>query len=279
MQDALGDYLRNIGRIPLLTAAEEVHLASLVQEWLVQTEPSRAVERRGRRAMHRMVCANLRLVVMICMRRNRHIIHLQVDVLDLVQAGNLGLMRAVERFDPSRGYRFSTYGYWWIRQVVNRYLRKRTQTIKVPADINDLAKRATAIRAANSAPLTKQNVAQALGESEERIDFVLEVSHRCNLLSLDQRIGGDDNESNLIDVISDGQSLNPVDDYGWLHDKINLLNPQERRVIQLRYNRDQSLSMAKVAEATGLKKGQVQWIEKQALLKLRRQIAPMLSPE
>ena len=112
MSDSFGDYLKSIGRIPVLTPAEEVHLGTLVRSWQDHSEPSVALVRRGRRALERMVSANLRLVVAVVMRQNRRIQHLNHDPLDLIQAGNLGLIRAVEKFDPSRGYKFSTYGYW-----------------------------------------------------------------------------------------------------------------------------------------------------------------------
>lgn len=278
MPDALGDYLRTIGRIPLLTAAEEVHLATMVQNWLRDPDPSRHLERRGRKAMQRMVCANLRLVVSVCMRHNRRISHLQIELLDLVQAGNLGLIRAVERFDPARGYKFSTYGYWWIRQAVNRYLRERVQPIRVPAEICELAKRAEALQSLHGGRMGKQELAGLLGESVERVEYVLEVQHRTSTLSLDQRISSEESESNLIDMISDGEQPAPQDDYHWLHNQVEQLDPRERTVIQLRYGSPDSLSMARVAELTGLKKGQVQWIEKQALQKLRRHLTPQLNP-
>ena len=99
MSDAFGDYLHAIGRIPLLTAAEEVHLGTLVQQWMKEPEAAPALERRGRRAMARMVNANLRLVVAVVLRHQRRITHLNQDPMDLVQAGNLGLMRAVEKFE------------------------------------------------------------------------------------------------------------------------------------------------------------------------------------
>ncbi|QPN71611.1 sigma-70 family RNA polymerase sigma factor [Synechococcus sp. CBW1108] len=120
MGDILGDYLKSIGRIPLLTDEEVLQHCRLVRAWLDQAEPTRATARKGRRALERMVNANLRLVVSIVSKYRRRIRGNCIDMMDLIQAGNLGLITAVERFDPARGYRFSTYGYWWIRKAVSR---------------------------------------------------------------------------------------------------------------------------------------------------------------
>lgn len=278
MSDALGDYLRTISRIPLLTPAEELHLGTIIQEWLTTSEPSRALERRGRRAMHRMVCANLRLVVSLCMRHQARISHLQLDPMDLIQAGNLGLMRAVERYDPSRGYKFSTYGYWWIRQAVNRYLREQARTIRVPVHVTELAMRVEQLQARCHGALPLAEIADQLGESHARVDFVLAVNHRSNTVSLDQQIDCGEADVSLIDRVSDGEVPVPQEDYTWLHDQLNQLDQREQAVIRLRYSGEGQLSMAKVSQITGLTKDQVQRIERQALQKLRRRVLPMLMP-
>ncbi|MFM7235363.1 MAG: sigma-70 family RNA polymerase sigma factor [Cyanobium sp.] len=116
--DAVQAYLRLIAAIPLLTPAEEVHLGTIVKRWQQSASPSPSEVRSARRAMDRMVRANLRLVVSVCRHQQRE--SAGVELMDLIQAGNLGLIRAVELFDPCRGYRFSTYAYWWIRQAVRR---------------------------------------------------------------------------------------------------------------------------------------------------------------
>ncbi|NDG22512.1 MAG: sigma-70 family RNA polymerase sigma factor [Synechococcaceae bacterium WBB_10_009] len=146
MSDAFGDYLRSIGRIPLLTAEEEVHLGMIVKNWMEAEQPSAGLERRGRRALERMVTANLRLVVTVALRYVRRLKHLSHDPMDLVQAGNIGLLRAAEKFDPTRGYKFSTYGYWWIRQSINRYLQEHNGSIRLPVNLVSLAMRAEMLK-------------------------------------------------------------------------------------------------------------------------------------
>ena len=124
MSDALGDYLNSISRVPLLTSEEELHLGRLVREWQDHENAPAAVGRRGKRALDRIVSANLRLVVSVVTRYRRRFAHLAIEPIDLVQAGNIGLIRAVEKFDPKRGYRFSTFAYWWIRQAVSRHIQE-----------------------------------------------------------------------------------------------------------------------------------------------------------
>ena len=279
MSDAFGDYLHVIGRIPLLTAAEEVHLGTLVQEWMKQKDPSAALQRRGRRAMARMVNANLRLVVAVVLRHQRRITHLNQDPMDLVQAGNLGLMRAVEKFDPSRGYKFSTYGYWWIRQAINRYLQEQTGTIRLPVNLVDLAHRAESIRASADQPMSREDLASRLGESEQRLHFALTVARRSHTVSLDQQLSNGEGDMTLLDMVSDGIAPQPEDDYQWMHQQVRQLERRERTVLELRYQNHQVVSFARIAEMTGLSKDQVQRLERNALQKLRRRLTPILNPE
>ena len=148
MADALGDYLDAVSRIPLLTPSEEVHLAQRVQRWQTGGPGAPTLERAGRRALNRMVQANLRLVVSIARRYHCA----TVERMDLIQAGNLGLMRAVEKFDPTRGYRFSTYAFWWIRQAISRHLREQGGTIRLPSELIDLAARVSQLQNASPTP-------------------------------------------------------------------------------------------------------------------------------
>jgi RNA polymerase primary sigma factor len=124
--------LDTIGRIPLLTPAEEIELGGAIQRWQQHPEPvPPGIRRRGMRARDRFVQANLRLAVSYVAKRCNRLAK-QHGQDDLVQAANLGLITAVERFDPARGYRFSTYAYWWIRQAVNRYVDTSTRLISIP---------------------------------------------------------------------------------------------------------------------------------------------------
>ncbi|MFM8936508.1 MAG: RNA polymerase sigma factor RpoD/SigA [Vulcanococcus sp.] len=278
MSDTFGDYLRSIGRIPLLTAQEEVHLGLIVKEWMETPQPSRSLQRRGRRALERMVTANLRLVVTVALRYLRRLKHLAHDPMDLVQAGNLGLLRAAEKYDPTRGYKFSTYGHWWIRQAINRYLQEHNGSIRMPVNLVSLANRAEALQNTGEPSLDGEALARQLGESSERILYALAVQHRSHTISLDQQLGGSDGDMTLLDTVSDSRLPTINDDDLWMHGQIQLLSTPERTVIQLRYGEEQQRSFAEVARITGRSKDQVQRLERHALSKLRRNLTPMLFP-
>jgi len=268
--DAVQAYLKRIAMIPLLTAAEEVHLGTMVQRWQQAPSPTPAEVRSGRRAMDRMVQANLRLVVSVCKHEVRE--PAGVDLLDLIQVGNLGLIRAVERFDPSRGYRFSTYAYWWIRQAVRRGQAELGQILRVPQGIRKLAGEARALRQASpSCPL--EALASRLGAHPTRLAHVLEVSHAGRVVSLDQPQGTED-EGSLLDRLSDGRILQEREDYSWLHQSLARLPDQARRVLALRYGGDGLRSLSQVAERMGLTKSTVQSLEQRALRQLRGSLHP-----
>ena len=279
MSDAFGDYLRSIGRIPLLTAQEEVHLGLIVKEWMETTEPSTALTRRGQRALKRIVTANLRLVVTVALRYLRRLKHLSHDPMDLVQAGNLGLLRAAEKYDPTRGYKFSTYGYWWIRQSINRHLQEHNGSIRLPVNLVSLANRAEALQSRGHGRLNGDQLGDLLGESAERVLYALAVQHRSNTISLDQHLAGSDGDMSLIDTVSDPRIPRIDDDYAWIHSQLEQLSTPERMVIALRYGEELQRSFAEVARLTGRSKDQVQRLERHALTKLRRHLTPMLFPE
>jgi RNA polymerase sigma factor (sigma-70 family) len=278
MSDAFGDYLKSIGRVPILTPAEEVHLGTLVRQWQDDPSPELCVSRRGRRAMERMVSANLRLVVAVVMRQNRRIQHLNHDPLDLIQAGNLGLIRAVEKFDPSRGYKFSTYGYWWIRQSINRYLQENSSPIRLPITVIDLVHKARVLQASQEAQVDSQLIADQLGQSTRRLRFAVDAVARGQVQSLDQQINASDQELTLLDTVRSKDEPSVIDDYQWMHDQLNQLDDLERSILSLRYGGDDCHSFAKISGLTGLSKDQVQRLEKVALNKLRRRLEPQLNP-
>lgn len=273
MGDALSDYMHAISRIPLLTASEEVHLATIIRTWQSHPDPSPALQRRGRRARDRMVQGNLRLVVSICKRYHALSSQSPVEMLDLVQAGSLGLIRAVQGFDPGRGYKFSTYAYWWIRQSVTRQIKERGQAIRVPPEISALARRVQEQRACDSRPCSLQGIAAGLGVTVQRLEEVLRIHHLTHLLSLDQVCGASrDGDQTLLDLICGDHAPAVEETYDWLHRHLRELRPAEQRVLDLRYNREQAYSFAHVASLLGLKKSQVQWLEKHALSRLRRHL-------
>jgi RNA polymerase sigma factor (sigma-70 family) len=273
MGDALSDYMHAISRIPLLTASEEVHLATIIQQWQAEVSPSPALERRGRRALDRMVQGNLRLVVSICKRYQNMASQAQIEMLDLIQAGSIGLIRAVKGFDPSRGYKFSTYGYWWIRQSISRHIKERGQAIRVPPEIISLARRAQEQRAHDAQSGNLRITAEQLGLSVQRLEDVLRIHHFSHMVSLDQVCSGNnEGDQTLLDLIRGDEGPRVEEDYGWLHRHLQDLKPQEQRVLELRFSSEAEYSFSQVASLLGLKKSQVQWLEKHALRKLQKRL-------
>jgi RNA polymerase primary sigma factor len=268
--DVVQSYLRRIATIPLLTPDEEVHLGTMVQRWQQSPSPTPTQARSGRRALDRMVQANLRLVVSVC----RH--HLRepagVDLMDLIQAGNIGLIRAVELFDPSRGYRFSTYAYWWIRQAVRRGQAEQGQILRVPLSLRKLAGQVQALRQA-SPSLPMEELALQLGTEPARLIHALEAHQAGRVMSLDQPLGAEE-DGLLLDVLSDGREPQMEDDYRWLERGLAQLNGQARRVLSLRYGGDDLRSLSQVAHCMGLTKSTVQGLEQRALRQLRASLHP-----
>jgi RNA polymerase sigma factor (sigma-70 family) len=278
MSDAFGDYLRTIGRIPMLTPAEELHLGVVVQEWLTHPHPDEVLERRGRRAMKRMVTANLRLVVSACRPHQQRVQHQGHDPIDLVQAGNLGLIRAVERFDPTRGYRFSTYAYWWIRQAVVRHIQDHGSAIRIPPQVMDLARKVENLRSGARGAMPLASIAAELGESEQRLSFVLRTVQNSRALSLDQPLGEGDADGSLLDRVSDGREAHEPRSYGWLHMEVAKLSSLERQILDLRYASEPGLTLKMASEQIGIPRDRLKRIERRALDKLRQRVAPMLHP-
>jgi len=278
MSDAFGDYLRTIGRIPMLTPAEELHLAVVVQEWLTHPHPDEFLERRGRRAMKRMVTANLRLVVSACRPHQQRVQHQGLDAIDLVQAGNLGLIRAVERFDPTRGYRFSTYAYWWIRQAVVRHIQDHGSAIRIPPQVMDLARKVENLRSGARGAMPLASIAAELGESEQRLAFVLRTVQNSRALSLDQPLGEGDADGSLLDRVGDGREAHEPRSYDWLHMEVAKLSSLERQILDLRYASEPGLTLKMASEQIGIPRDRLKRIERRALDKLRQRVAPMLHP-
>lgn len=276
--DSLSEYLQVIRKVPLLDAAEEVYLGRTIQDWLTNPNPCKLVERRGKKARDQMISANLRLVVKICKRYQYAISHLQLDLLDLIQAGNLGLIKAVERFDPTRGYKLSTFAFWWIRQSVQRAMRELGSAIRIPRSMAQLTFRAHDLQAASDVHLLLHELAEKLGEEQQRLETSLHVVRQCRTASLDAPIADIDGTTTLMDVIRDSHSLQPEDDYRWLHEQLNLLSERERQVIQLRYQEGKGSSLRDVAGVMGLTKSQVQGIERKAFNTLRSRLTTILNP-
>lgn len=275
--DGRQDYLRNVGMIPLLSPAEELHLGGIVQKWLRHPEPPPELRRGGARAKSRMFSANLRLVVAMCRRYRGWVEHHQLEMLDLLQAGNLGMIRAVEKFAPSRGYKFTTSGSWWIRQSVNRHLQEFGSSIKIPSQIQRLANRAKLLQASSQQPLSSRAMADSLGEKTYLLEMSLQVLSQCRTLCLDQPLANGDGENCLLDLVSDESFLTPDDDHRWLHDHVSTLHAPEQQLLILRYGSHECRSFFEAARMMGVSKNCIQRLERRALRRLRQRLSHVLT--
>jgi RNA polymerase primary sigma factor len=239
-------WLDSIGRIPLLTPAEEIELGTAIQRWQQHPDPCPpGIRRRGMRARDRFVSANLRLVIAYIAKRC-HRLAKAYDREDLIQAGNLGLITAAERFDPSKGYRFSTYAYWWIRQAINRWVDQHGRSIAIPgshcqhlAKLEPITRRLE--RELNRSP-TQAEIAAELGVSMRVLEQVLENGRPVG--SLDQVVTDDGLELGSLVATYDRSPEDEEDQRErWrqaeqLRGLIARLAPQDRRLLSLAWGLD-----------------------------------------
>jgi RNA polymerase sigma factor (sigma-70 family) len=279
MTDILGDYLRTISRVPLLTDEEELHLGRLVRTWLDDPEATVAVQRKGKRALQRFVTANLRLVVSVVTKYRRRVRHLPIEPIDLIQAGNIGLIRAAEKFDPARGYRFSTYAYWWIRQAVSRHIQEHSSMIRVPYPLANLAMKVDVLMQKNRRQISAKEAASILDEPSHRVEQAMNLRQFNSTVSLDQVLSNSEGgEMTLLDTITDGHTPELNDDYHWFYNQLGTLSPVEFEVLNLRYATERRSSLMQLAQNMGKSKHQIQAIERRALAKLRSSLTPVLNP-
>jgi RNA polymerase primary sigma factor/RNA polymerase nonessential primary-like sigma factor len=290
--DLVRHYLDEVGRTPLLTANQEVELAKRIEagvyadELLRQAEvgerrlPARYrrdlahVARDGWRAKDHMVRANLRLVVSVAKKYS----HRGLPLLDVIQEGNLGLIRAVEKFDYAKGYKFSTYATWWIRQSIERGLAMQERTIRLPVHVVDEVMRLRRVeqqiqRRLDREP-TVQETATELGVSVDRVAHLHRVAREA--LSLDTAVG-EDGETRLADLIEDVEALQAADavESAALGEQVralvNTLPPREAQVVRLRYGLDggEPCTLQEVAKRIGLTQEGVRQVERRAMAHLR----------
>ncbi|MCK8431806.1 RNA polymerase sigma factor [Streptomyces sp. D2-8] len=286
--DLFRQYLREIGRIPLLTAAEEVELARRVEAGLFAEEKLRLapdldsqlaldLDRlvvMGRMAKRRLIEANLRLVVSVAKRY----VGRGLTMLDLVQEGNLGLIRAVEKFDYARGYKFSTYATWWIRQAMSRALADQARTIRVPVHVVELINRVVRVQRRmlqeRGYEPTPEEVAAHLELPPERVSEVLRLAQEP--VSLHAPVGEEDDVA-LGDLIEDGDAASPVESAAFLllrehlEAVLSTLGERERKVVQLRYGLadGRPRTLEEIGRIFGVTRERIRQIESKTLNKLR----------
>ena len=264
LDDPVRMYLKEIGRVPLLTAEEEVELA-------------RRMEAGDEEARHRLEEANLRLVVSIAKRY----VGRGMLFLDLIQEGNLGLLKAVEKFDYSKGYKFSTYATWWIRQAITRAIADQARTIRIPVHmvetINKYIRISRQLLQEFGRDATPDEIAKHMGLSTARVREIMKIAQEP--VSLETPIG-EEEDSHLGDFIEDEAALDPADAASMMllkeqiADVLKTLAPREAEVLRLRFGLEdgRSRTLEEVGQSFGVTRERIRQIEAKALRKLRHPV-------
>lgn len=255
-------YLREIGASPLLSAQEEIHYARLAQL-------------NDLKARNHMIKCNLRLVVKIA----RRYLNRGLSLLDLIEEGNLGLIRAVEKFDPERGFRFSTYATWWIRQNIERALMNQTRTIRLPIhvikELNSYLRKAREISQTIETEPTYEDIAKALNISPDDVNKLMRLNEKT--LSLDTPMG-EESEKPLLEALADNASEEPAQElennnlYNRLNACLQSLNDKQRSILAQRFGLygHEEATLEEVGQKVGLTRERVRQIQVEALKQLRQ---------
>ena len=265
--DSVTLFMNEIGKHDLLTAAEEVALA-------------KRVERGDRTAKERMINSNLRLVVSIAKRYRGH----GVPFGDLIQEGVIGLNRAVEKFDWRKGFKFSTYATWWIRQACQRAISNQARTIRVPAHVHErrakLARLGRQFEVEHGRDATPEELAELSGYEEQHVVEALSAVEAS--VSLNQAVG-DDGDGQLGDLLADPDALDPVEEAGdvlrrrSVREALGSLPERERRLLELRFGFDgEQQSLDAIARELGVSRERVRQLERQALGRVAGELEGMI---
>jgi len=292
-ESALDLYLNSLERYPLLTPAEEIELGRLVQrgQALKQldrslTKAEKALAKRALRAKQRFIEANMRLVVFIAKKYQKRVTHL--DMLDLIQEGTLGLVRGVEKFDPSRGYKFSTYAYWWIRQALNRTITTQEFLIRRPTTVGELAqkvpKTAQRLMTELGRTPTTPELAAALEVRVEELETFLQRGQQMMSLDCSRPDSSGNMMSQLGDLIADPSTIDQdaIDDemtlavqLPVLQQGLSRLTEQERFFLSHRYGLGgaEIRTLSDLGKQHGVSRERVRQITEKALRRLRYYLA------
>ncbi len=263
--DSVRMYLREIGKIPLLSQEEELDLATRAMKG-------------DKKAKDRLAEANMRLVVSIAKRYGGR----GLDFLDLIQEGNTGLLRAVEKFDPDKGFKFSTYATWWIRQAITRAIADQARTIRIPVHmvetINKVLRTTRRLTQELNREPTNEEVAEAMGMEVDKIEYVMRIKQ--DIASLDASVGrdGDDEESVLGDFVEDSERDSPEDATAnqilkeQIAQILTTLSEREQKIIRLRFGigGGRPHTLEEVGNEFSVTRERIRQIEAKALSKLRK---------
>lgn len=261
--DSVRLYLREIGKIPLLTAEQELTLAHRV----VAGEKD---------AKDKMAEANMRLVVSIAKRY----VGRGLDLLDLIQEGNTGLLRAVEKFDPDKGFKFSTYATWWIRQAITRAIADQARTIRIPVHmvetINKLLRTQRRLTQELNREPTNEEIAKEMEIEVEKVEHIMKIKQ--DIHSLDQSVRDDEEDSVLGDFVEDEDTISPEDSAAnqllkeQVKDLLSSLSEREQKIVRLRFGLEdgKSHTLEEVGQEFSVTRERIRQIEAKALAKLRK---------
>ncbi len=262
-EDSVRMYLREIGQYPLLNSADEVRLA-------------KRIERGDKSAKRKLTEANLRLVVSIA----KKYIGRGLSLLDLIQEGNLGLQRAVEKFDYKKGFKFSTYATWWIRQAITRAIADQARTIRIPVHMVETINRYMRIQRELQQELGREpsndELAKKLGVDMDKLEHIMKISQET--VSLESPVG-EEMDSTLGDFIEDKQAMSPEEQAiyqlmkGHVHDSLSILTPREQKILRMRFGLDdggRTHTLEEVGKEFGVTRERIRQIEAKALQKLKK---------